>query len=109
MNQLGSDNQNIASVKDPSGQNGVDAQVPARLDRVHVYPFVTENSASRDDPQVPELGKVVDETLGDAIGKILCIRRTGRGNERQYGERFHFGAQTFAKTLARRTVSNQMA
>ena len=70
---FGGDDQDVSALEDPSGENGVDPQIAADLYRIDVLAFVPKDRTSGDHSQRPELSKVVDQGLTDAVGEVLRI------------------------------------
>ncbi len=85
IHQVGLNRESVTALKDSSGKDRANVQVPSRLLRIRFATLVTEDDGAGGDPQARQLGKAIDEALGDPIAQVLGARvgtRVDKGKDR---------------------------
>ncbi len=73
VNEFSAYDEGIAPARHPSGNNGTDIELVADLFQSVALPFVPEDRAARNDAQLGDVGKIVDQSFGDPIAEIFRV------------------------------------
>ena len=86
VDQLRADAHRVARLRHAHGQQRLHAEVVGDRLRRRVLSFVAEHRRPRDDGEVGDARKVVDERLGDAVAEVIGSA-IGAARYRKHGER----------------------
>src|SRR5687767_9442005 len=89
IDQVSLNADDVAVPAHASGDHSANVQLLSYLARIDLFSFVTGHDAARHNAQLRQLGKAVDQALGDLVIYILRVRIGRLVYKRQYGNRLN--------------------
>ncbi len=84
VHKLRLDDQRVAALQQPAGENGADAELLAHFLRVGLFPLVAEHRAARHHAQVGQLREAIDDALADPITEVFGVGVSAHVDEGQH-------------------------